>query len=164
MSAGPRDEDDDLDADERAGGEAGPEAADEGEGQGGGADGTEAAGVADLRERLDAIRRDLESFEEDVEDRTVARAAVESELRRYVRDRVRRGHARGWGPYLVLLYGTAMTVGAFYLLSGGWAILAMIVIWLSTLGLYALMLIVGAILGVASLPGRAADRFRDRRR
>jgi len=161
MSAGSRDEDDDLGGDEPAGGEERLGDADEGEGEG--PSGPDEAEVEDLRERLDDIRRDLESFEDDVEERTVHRSEVESELERYVRRRLRRGHARGWGPYLVLLYGTAMTVGAFYLLSGGWAILAMFVIWLSTLGLYALMLIVGAILGVASLPGRAADRFRDRR-
>jgi len=120
--------------------------------------------VADLRERLDALRDDLESFETDVEERTVHRSAVEEELRSYVRSRLRRGHARGWGPYLVLLYGTAMTLGAFYLLSGGWAILAMLVVWLSTLGLYALMLVVGTLLNLVSLPGRAAGKVRDFRR
>ena len=160
MSAGSRDEDDDLGADEPAGDDGGPDDAADGDGEE--PSGAEATDVADLRERLDAIRRELESFETDVEERTVHRSEIESELRRYVSRRLRRGHARGWGPYLVLLYGTAMTVGAFYFLSSGWAILAMIVIWLSTLGLYALMLIVGAILGIASLPGRAAGRFRDR--
>jgi len=111
--------------------------------------------VADLRE-------EFEAFQADVEERTLHRSAVEADLREYVRARLRRGHARGWGPYLVLLYGTAMTIGAFFLLEGGWAILAMLVIWLSTLGLYALMLIVGGVLGLASLPGRAVDRVRDR--
>jgi Flp pilus assembly protein TadB len=154
MSAGPRDEDDEREADEPA--DAG------GDGDRSGA--ANRAELVDLRERLDALRRDLESFEDDVAERTVHREAVESDLRRYVRYQVGRGHARGWGPYLVLLYGTAMTVGAFYLLSGGWAILAMFVIWLSTLGLYALMLIVGAVLGVASLPGRAAELIRNRGR
>ena len=54
-----------------------------------------------------------------------------------------------------------MTLGAFYTpyLEGGWAIFAMIVIWLSTLGLYALMLIVGAVVGAGRLPGRLQDRF-----
>jgi len=110
------------------------------------------AEVAELRERL-------AEFEEQVDDRTVHREEVESDLRRYVRRRVRRGKARGWGPYLVLLYGTAMTLGAFYLLSGGWAVLAMVVVWLSTLGLYALMLVVGAAVGAGRLPGRLRDRF-----
>ena len=59
-----------------------------------------------------------------------------------------------------------MTIGAFYspFLGGGWAILAMIVIWLSTLGLYVLMLIVGGVIGAGRLPGRLQDRlgaFRD---
>lgn len=162
MSAGSRDEDEDLEADEPAGSVEEPGDADEEDGEVPG--GPDDAEVAELRERLDAVRQELESFEADVDDRTVHRSAVEAELRRYVRDRVRRGHARGWGPYLVLLYGTAMTVGAFYFLSSGWAILAMIVIWLSTLGLYALMLIVGAILGIASLPRRGVGLIRDRGR
>jgi YihY family inner membrane protein len=112
------------------------------------------AEVAELRERL-------AEFEEQVDDRTVHREEVESDLRRYVRRRVRRGKARGWGPYLVLLYGTAMTLGAFVSLSGGWAILAMIVIWLSTLGLYVLFLLVGAGLSLAGAPGRLRDVVRD---
>lgn len=116
--------------------------------------------VEDLRAQVDSLRRDLESFEVDVEERTLHRSEIESELRGYVRSRVRRGHARGWGPYLVLLYGTAMTIGAFYLLTGGWAILAMIVVWLSTLGLYALMLIVGVTFGVLSLPVRGVRKLR----
>lgn len=147
MSAGPVDEDGDRNASDAV------------------HDGVEAQpGVTALREQLDALREELEAFEDDVESRTVHRSEIESELRRYVRRRLRRGHARGWGPYLVLLYGTAMTIGAFYLLTGGWAILAMIVVWLSTLGLYVLMLIVGAIFGVASLPGRLVERFRDSRK
>jgi Flp pilus assembly protein TadB len=148
MSAGPTDED----GDQNTAGEDGDRSDTEASGD---------AAVADLLEQLDALREDLEAFEDDVEDRTVHRSEVESELRRYVRARLRRGHARGWGPYLVLLYGTAMTIGAFYLLTGGWAILAMIVVWLSTLGLYVLMLIVGAVLAAVSLPGRLAERFRD---
>ncbi|MFB6195385.1 MAG: hypothetical protein ABEI80_04375, partial [Haloplanus sp.] len=64
---------------------------------------------------------------------------VEAELRRYVRARQRKGHATGWGPYLVLLYGVVMTLGAFYYLGGPWAILAMVIVWLSTLGLYVFM-------------------------
>ena len=58
--------------------------------------------------------------------------------------------------------GTAMTLGAFFFLRGGWAILAMLVVWLSTLGLYALMLIVGTTVTVAGLPGRLRDRFERR--
>lgn len=110
------------------------------------------------------LKRELDAFKADVESRTVHRAEIKAELERYVRKRLRRGHARGWGPYLVLLYGTVMTIGAFYLLSGGWAVLAMIVAWLSTLGLYAVMLIVGAGLEALSVPRRAVDAFRERRK
>jgi hypothetical protein len=56
-----------------------------------------------------------------------------------------------------------MTLGAFNWLSGGWAILAMIVVWLSTLGLYVLFVLFGAGLSVAGVPGRVADAVRDRR-
>jgi YihY family inner membrane protein len=113
---------------------------------------------ADLAETVDRLHERLSEFEERVDERTVHREEVERDLRAYVRRRVRAGKARGWGPYLVLLYGTAMTIGAFVYLSGGWAILAMIVIWLSTLGLYVLMLIVGATVTVAGLPGRLKER------
>jgi len=109
------------------------------------------------------IRRQLDRFEEEIEDRTVHREKLESDLQQYVRNRLRRGHARGWGPYLVLLYGTVMTVGAFYFLSGGWAILAMLVVWLSTLGLYTLMLLVGVGLNTSSLPLRALSKLRELR-
>ena len=57
----------------------------------------------------------------------------------------------------MLLYGTGMTLGAFYYLDGGWAVLAMIVIWLSTLGLYALMVIFGMVVGGLSAVGRLRD-------
>ena len=114
---------------------------------------------ADLAE----IRRELDRFEEEIEDRTVHREELESDLKQYVSRRVRRGHARGWGPYLVLLYGTLMTLGAFYLLSGGWAVLAMLVVWLSTLGLYTLMLIVGVGLNASSLPLRLFRKLRELR-
>lgn len=109
------------------------------------------------------LRNELEALEERVDDRTVHREELESDLEQYVRNRVRRGHAQGWGPYLVLLYGTAMTLGAFSFLSGGWAILAMLVIWLSTLGLYALMLLVGVTVTAAGAPGRILDRLRNLR-
>jgi cytosine/uracil/thiamine/allantoin permease len=61
----------------------------------------------------------------------------------------------------VLLYGTAMTIGAFAYLSGGWAILAMLVVWLSTLGLYVLMVLVGLAGAALGLPGRLSERIRE---
>lgn len=112
---------------------------------------------------IDDLRADLDDLAADLEAKTKAREDLESDLRRYVRWRQRRGHARGWGPYLVLLYGTIMTLGAFYLLSGGWAILAMLVVWLSTLGLYALMVIVGLVAAGIGLPGRVLERLRSLR-
>jgi hypothetical protein len=113
---------------------------------------------------ITALGREVERLRDRVEERTVDRSALEADLRRYVRGRLRRGHARGWGPYLVLGYGAAMTIGAFYYLDGGWAILAMLVVWLSTLGLYALMLLVGAGVAASGLPGRLLDWVRARRR
>ncbi|UPW01491.1 YihY/virulence factor BrkB family protein [Halorussus gelatinilyticus] len=115
--------------------------------------------IVELRDELRELRADVESFEEDIETRTVEKPEVESELKQYVRKRMRRGHARGWGPYLVLLYGTAMTLGAFFWLEEFWAIFAMSVVWLSTLGLYALMVMLGFGVGVLSLPGRVSDRI-----
>jgi membrane protein len=115
-----------------------------------------------LREELERLYDELDRFEERIDDRTVHREEIESDLRQYVRRQVRRGKARGWGPYLVLLYGTAMTLGAFFYLSGGWAILAMLVVWLSTLGLYVLMLLVGTTATIAGVPGRLKDRFESR--
>ncbi|WP_240451985.1 YihY/virulence factor BrkB family protein [Halostella salina] len=126
-----------------------------------GADDEEADDGEDLEAEVERLREELAAFEDDIEDRTVHREEIEHDLKRYVRRRVRRGHARGWGPYLVLLYGTAMTIGAFYLLSGGWAILAMLVVWLSTLGLYVLMMLVGAGLSVLGLPGRLRNAVGD---
>ena len=113
--------------------------------------------VERLEDELYRVRGELARFEKAVEDRTVDKPALEGELRRYVRQRMRRSRARGWGPYLVLLYGTVMTVGAFYFLAGVWAILAMFVVWLSTLGLYVVMLGVGAILTITGAPMRAWD-------
>lgn len=110
-------------------------------------------------QELRELREDLDEFEDDVEARTVKRAMLESELKRYIRWRQRKGHARGWGPYLVLLYGTVMNLGAFYYLEGLWAILAMVVLWLSTLGLYTLMVLVGFGLYLLSIPGRARERL-----
>jgi hypothetical protein len=39
----------------------------------------------------------------------------------------------------------------------------MLIVWLSTLGLYALMIIVGVTAGALALPGRIADRLRSLR-
>lgn len=121
---------------------------------------------AELADQIDRLERDvaaledhLEHFERSVEDRTVKRPNLEAELRRYVRERMRRSRARGWGPYLVLLYGTIMTLGAFYYLGGGWSILAMIVVWLSTLGLYVVMVAVGAVFNLLGIPSRLWDRI-----
>jgi len=117
-----------------------------------------------LEADVEALREEFEAFEADIEDRTVHRSAVESDLRQYIHRQLRQGHARGWGPYLVLLYGTVMTLGAFYYLKGGWAILAMIVIWLSTLGLYVLMVLTGVAIGLVSGPHRLLDAVRDWRK
>ena len=111
-------------------------------------------------DEVDALRDDLDDLAADLERKTKHREDLEADLRRYVRWRQRRGHARGWGPYLVLLYGTVMTLGAFYFLSGGWAILAMLLVWLSTLGLYTLMILVGLGASALRLPGRVTDRLR----
>ncbi|SEW11390.1 YihY/virulence factor BrkB family protein [Natrinema salifodinae] len=116
-----------------------------------------------LREEIERLRDRVDEFEDDVEDRTVRKESLESELKRYVRRRARRGHARDWGPYLVLLYGTAMSIAAFYFLSGGWAILAMFVVWTSTLGVYVLMVLFGFGIGVLGLPGRLRDLIGERR-
>jgi YihY family inner membrane protein len=131
-----------------------------------GADTADADAVSTVRsepadqEDIADLRRELEDLEDSVEDRTVHRDDLEADLKQYVRRRVRRGHARGWGPYLVLLYGTIMTLGAFYFLSGGWAILAMVVVWLSTLGLYTLMLLVGVGLSMTGLSRRVLGLLR----
>jgi len=112
---------------------------------------------------ITALEREVERLRTRLDEKTVDRSDLESDLRRYVRKRMRRGHARGWGPYLVLAYGTAMTVGAFYYLDGAWAVLAMLVVWLSTLGLYALMVLVGAGIAATGVPGRILDWVRARR-
>jgi hypothetical protein len=57
-----------------------------------------------------------------------------------------------------------MTLGAFYLLSDLLAIIAMIVIFLSTLGLYALFVLVGVGLSLLKKPARALDAVRRFRR
>lgn len=116
-----------------------------------------------IREELEELQDRLESFESEIDERTVHRSEVERELKRYVRRRQRRGRARGWGPYLVLLYGTIMTLGAFYLLDGGWAVGAMLIVWLSTLGLYTLMVIVGMTFTTLQVPRRLLERLKDSR-
>ncbi|WP_254524558.1 YihY/virulence factor BrkB family protein [Natrinema caseinilyticum] len=116
-----------------------------------------------LREEIERLRDRVDDFEDDVDDRTVRKESLEGELKRYVRKRVRRGHARDWGPYLVLLYGTAMSIGAFYFLEGGWAILAMFVVWTSTLGVYVLMVLFGFGISLLDAPGRLRDLIGERR-
>jgi len=116
-----------------------------------------AAALDDLDGDVSELADDLDDLETRIDEKTVHRDDIRSELRRYVRKRQRRGHATGWGPYLVLLYGTAMTVAAFFYLGDIWAIVAMLVIWLSTLGLYVFMLVLGAFLGV----GRRLAGLRD---
>ncbi|QSG07277.1 YihY/virulence factor BrkB family protein [Halapricum desulfuricans] len=123
------------------------------------------SGTGEPRQREDRdLRAELEELQTRIDERTLHRDEIERDLKRYVRKRVRRGHATGWGPYLVLLYGTVMTLGAFYFLSGWVAFLSMIVIWLSTLGLYALMLLVGVTVSAVGLPGTLLDKARDFRR
>jgi YihY family inner membrane protein len=122
-----------------------------------------AADISQLEDRIDEVRADLDAFETDVRERTVDKPDLEAELRRYVRRRLRRGKATGWGPYLVLLYGTVMTLGAFYFLRGIYAILAMLVLFLSTLGLYVVFVAVGLGLNALSVPGRAYDAVQERR-
>ena len=119
--------------------------------------------ISALEDRVEELRADLDAFESDVSERTVKKPELETELKRYVRERMRRGHARGWGPYLVLLYGTIMTLGAFVYLRGIYAIAAMLVLFLSTLGLYVMFLLVGIGLNVLEVPGQAVDAVRDRR-
>jgi len=120
--------------------------------------------IEQLDRRIAELRSDLAEFEEEVESRTVDRPALEADLKRYVRGRLRRGKARGWGPYLVLLYGTAATIAAFYLLDDDLlAVAAMVIIYLSTLGLYALFVAFGVGLNALGVPGRFVDWLRDRR-
>lgn len=120
--------------------------------------------ISEVDARITELRAEFDSFESDIQQRTVDKPAVESELKGYVRSKMRRGHARGWGPYLVLLYGTAMTLGAFYLFESDWlAILAMLIIFLSTLGLYTLFVMVGVGLNLVDVPGKALDFARNRR-
>ena len=109
-----------------------------------------------LQREIERLRAEVDAFEMEVEDRVVDRDELEDDLQSYVRSRVRSGKARGWGPYLVLLYGTIMTVAIALgdALIGGWALAAIIVIFLSTLGLYVLMVIVGLGLSALAVPGK----------
>lgn len=116
--------------------------------------------VVGLQDEVRSLRSDLDTFRADIEGKTVDKDEVESDLKSYIRKQTRRGHATGWGPYVVLLYGTIMTLGAFFFLSSGWAILAMLVLWLSVLGLYVVMVTVGMGLGVLGFPGRVRDAIR----
>ena len=118
--------------------------------------------VAELADRVERLQSELEAFEDDVERRTVDRPQLEADLKRYVRRRMRRGKARGWGPYLVLFYGTALTLGAFYWLTGWVAIAAMFVSFTSTLGLYMMFVMFGGVLGAVTTLIGLADRIRSR--
>ena len=118
--------------------------------------------VAALEAEVRELRSQLDEFEDDVERRTVDKPEVESELKRYVRSRMRRGHARGWGPYLVLLYGTVLTLAALSNLDGLYAVGAIVVLGLSTLGLYTIFVVVGIGLNLIETPGKALDYARRR--
>lgn len=120
--------------------------------------------IEQLDRRVEELRSDLAAFEEDIEARTVDRPTLKAELERYVRGRLRRGKARGWGPYLVLLYGTVATIAAFYFLEDDLlAVAAMVIIYLSTLGLYTLFVVLGVGLNALGVPGRVLGWLRDRR-
>jgi len=117
----------------------------------------------DVRSELDRLWEELEGLEDHVEGRTVSREAFEADMRRYVRWKLRKGHVTGWGPYVVLLYGTGMTLGAFYYLESIWAILAMVVVWLSTLGLYVVMVALGIGIGGVRFAWKYLDKVRSMR-
>jgi YihY family inner membrane protein len=116
--------------------------------------------VAELAEEVDELRSELDDFEDDVERRTVDRPQLEDDLKAYVRTRMRQGKATGWGPYLVLLYGTVLSLGAFYWLDGWPAVAAMLVTFTSTLGLYVLFVLFGGVIGAVRTAGGVAERFR----
>ncbi|MEF8801452.1 MAG: YihY/virulence factor BrkB family protein [Halolamina sp.] len=118
--------------------------------------------VTELADDVEELRADLERFETDVDRRTVDRPQLEADLKAYVRARMRQGKARGWGPYLILLYGTAMSLGAFYWLSGWVAIAAMLVAFTSSLGIYVIFVLFGGIIGAATTAAGIADRLRSR--
>lgn len=120
--------------------------------------------IEQLERQIEELRSDLDGFEDDVDARTVKKPELESELKRYVRGRIRRGKARGWGPYLVLLYGTVTTIAAFAFLQDDLlSVAAMLIIYLSTLGLYVLFVVFGVGLNAVGFPGRLVDWVRDKR-
>ncbi|SDQ84542.1 YihY family inner membrane protein [Halopelagius longus] len=120
--------------------------------------------IEQLEREIEELRADLDGFEDDVDARTVEKPELESELKRYVRSRMRRSKARGWGPYLVLLYGTVTTIAAFAFLQDDLlSVVAMLIIYLSTLGLYVLFVIFGVGLNAVGFPGRLVDWVRDKR-
>lgn len=95
---------------------------------------TERDGETDLGEEVRLLRGDVAELARDV---------------RASRDRGTR-----WGPYVALLFGTVMTVSAFYLLSGVWALLSMLVIWTATLGLVVVIVLLNVGWDLLDLPGR----------
>ncbi|PSP74698.1 hypothetical protein BRC86_05285 [Halobacteriales archaeon QS_3_64_16] len=118
-----------------------------------------------LQREIERLRTELDAFEMEVEDRVVDREDLESDLEDYVDSRVRSSKARGWGPYLVLLYGTAMTVAIAFgnSLTGWLAMVAILVAFLSTLGLYVLMVIVGLGISTATSSKKLIDIVQSRR-
>ena len=116
--------------------------------------------VAELAEEVDELRSELDGFEDDVQQRTVDKPQLEEDLKSYVRARMRQGKARGWGPYLILLYGVVLSLGAFYWLSDWAAVAAMLVAFTSTLGLYVLFVLFGGVIGAARTAGGIAERLR----
>lgn len=118
--------------------------------------------VTDLADDVEELRSELERFESDVDRRTVDKPQLEADLKAYVRSRMRQGKARGWGPYLILLYGTAMSLGAFYWLSGWAAVAAMLIAFTSSLGIYVIFVLFGGIVGTATTAAGVVDRFRSR--
>ena len=116
--------------------------------------------VNELADDVEELRAELERFESDVDERTVDRPQLEADLKAYVRSRMRQGKARGWGPYLILLYGTAMSLGAFYWLTGWAAVAAMLVAFTSSLGIYVIFVLFGGVIGAATTAAGVADRLR----
>ena len=118
-----------------------------------------------LQREIERLRTELDAFEMEVEDRVIDREDLEGDLEDYVDSRVRSSKARGWGPYLVLLYGTAMTVAIAFgnSLTGWLAILAILVAFLSTLGLYVLMVMVGLGISTATSSKKLIDIVQSRR-
>lgn len=116
--------------------------------------------VTELADDVEELRAELERFESDVGERTVDRPQLEADLKAYVRSRMRQGKARGWGPYLILLYGTAMSLGAFRWLDGWAAVAAMLVAFTSSLGIYVIFVLFGGVIGAATTAAGVADRLR----